>query len=66
MWGVDQSLKEAFLELLSISRFKEALVGANDQFSNDKLQWNITFIRSVQDWEMDSITSFYTFCILSG
>lgn len=28
-------------------------MGANDQFSNDMLQWNITFIRLVQDWEMD-------------
>jgi hypothetical protein len=29
------------------------------QFSNDTLQWNITFIRSMHDWEVDLITSFF-------
>jgi hypothetical protein len=36
------------------------------QFSNDTLQWNITFIRSMHDWEVDLITYSLTFCILSG
>jgi len=29
------------------------------QFSNDTVQCNITFIISVHDWEVDSITSIY-------
>jgi hypothetical protein len=29
------------------------------QFSNDNLQWNITFIRLVNNWEVESNTSFF-------
>jgi hypothetical protein len=51
MWCGDQTSKAPFPELYSISRFKEALVVDHLQYSNDTLQWNDTFIRSVHDWE---------------
>jgi hypothetical protein len=52
-------LKAASQELFSISHSKEASVVDHLQFSNDMLLWNITFIISVHDWEVDLITSFF-------
>jgi hypothetical protein len=29
------------------------------QFSTNSLQWNVTFIRLVHDWEVELVTSFF-------
>jgi hypothetical protein len=29
------------------------------QFSNDTLQWNIIYIRSMHDWEVEVVSSFF-------
>ena len=42
-WHGVQNLKAAFLELFSMSRYKEASLAEHLQFSIDILQWNITF-----------------------
>jgi hypothetical protein len=59
VWCGDQTLKVAFLMLFSIARFKEASMAHHLQFSNEISQWNITFIKSVHEWEVESITSFF-------
>jgi len=33
-------------------------------FSNDTVQWNITFIRSVHDWEVETVSSFFKSFVL--
>jgi hypothetical protein len=53
VWCEDQTLRAAFLELNSISRFKEASMANHLQYSN------ITFSRLVHDWEVELITSFF-------
>jgi hypothetical protein len=42
-WHGVQNLKAAFLELFSMSRYKEASLAEHLQFSSNILQWNITF-----------------------
>lgn len=59
VWFGDQTLKVASPDLFSISRCKEALVANLLQFSNNALQWTISFIRSVHDWEVVLISLFF-------
>jgi len=48
-WFGDQPLKEAFPVLFSIACRKEAWVVDNMMSSNGILQWNVSFVRLVQD-----------------
>jgi len=59
LWCRDQPLKESFSELFSIPCCKEAWVADNMQFSNGGIQWNVSFIRSVIDWEVDLVIAFF-------
>jgi hypothetical protein len=52
-------LKEAFPMLFSIPCHKEGLVVDRVQFSNDLLQWNVSFIKLVHDWEVELVTLFF-------
>ena len=56
---LDQLLKESFLELFSIACCKEAWVVDHLQFSNENIQWNLSFIKLVKDWEVDLVTTFF-------
>jgi hypothetical protein len=59
VWCGDQPLKEAFPEVFSIAHCKEAWVGDNMMSSNGVIQWNVSFVRSVQDWEVDLVLAFF-------
>uniref|UniRef100_A0A2N9I786 Reverse transcriptase domain-containing protein n=1 Tax=Fagus sylvatica TaxID=28930 RepID=A0A2N9I786_FAGSY len=52
------SLKEAYPELFRITRNKEALVREHLQYHNGEVSWVMNFIRPIQDWEEESISSF--------
>jgi hypothetical protein len=56
---VDQPSKDAFLELCSTARYKEAWMADHVKVSNGNLQWDILFTRQVLDWEVDLVTSFF-------
>jgi predicted TIM-barrel fold metal-dependent hydrolase len=45
----DQPLKDFFPELFSIARCKEVWVTIKIAVSNGNIQWNVSFIRPVQD-----------------
>ena len=55
VWCGDHTLKEAFLMLFSIACFMEALVADLVQLSNNS-QSGISFIRAVDDWEVELVT----------
>jgi hypothetical protein len=59
LWCEDQQLKESFPELFSIACYKEVWVADHLQFSNENIQWNISFIKPVQDWEVELVTAFF-------
>jgi hypothetical protein len=52
------SLKDAFPELYRIARNKEAFVGNHLQYQNAVVSWDLNFTQSVQDWEIESASSF--------
>jgi hypothetical protein len=58
-------LKAAFPLFFTIVRYKEASVVDHMLFSNDIFKWNITFIKSVHDWEVEMVTLFFNllYCI---
>jgi hypothetical protein len=59
VWCSDQPLKHVFPSLFSIARYKEAWVKENFIWRNGIVEWNVIFVRSVQDWEVDVVSSFF-------
>jgi hypothetical protein len=59
IWCGEQLLKHAFPSLFSIARYKEAWVEDNFIWRNRVIEWNVIFVRSVQDWEMGMVLSFF-------
>jgi hypothetical protein len=45
---------------LVFARAKDAPVEAHMDFSGSVIQWNVSFARAAQDWEVDAFASFYT------
>jgi hypothetical protein len=43
----------------SIVRNKDAMVADNLAVHNGVIQWNVLFMRQIQDWEMDLVLSFF-------
>jgi hypothetical protein len=71
-WGMDsmlvfdmmfgcgaQTIKTSFLDLLSITRFKDVVVVDHLELSGAFHQWNINFLRAAHDWEMDHLISLF-------
>ncbi len=49
---------DAFSKLYRLARDKNALVATHMQVRLDSAHWSLDFIRDVQDWDLESITSF--------
>uniref|UniRef100_A0A2N9G3B1 Reverse transcriptase zinc-binding domain-containing protein n=1 Tax=Fagus sylvatica TaxID=28930 RepID=A0A2N9G3B1_FAGSY len=58
VWCGEAALKESFPDLFRLARNKEALVAQYMQVHNASTHWKLDFIRPVQDWEMESLSSF--------
>ena len=54
VWCVDCPLKNLFPDLFRMTRLKYATVKAVS-WNGDISHWNFTFVRSLNDWEEDSI-----------
>ena len=52
---VSGALKSQFPSLFRIARFKDATIQEVVSRNGDTSHWNLTFVRSLHDWEEDSI-----------
>jgi hypothetical protein len=59
VWCGGLPLKDMFLEFYSITWDKEAFVAKHLRIRNDKIHWEMDFIRSINDWELESISNFF-------
>jgi len=55
----ERPFKAVFPELYSISCFRDASMAVHLQFSNGSRQWNINFVRPVQNWKLEFFFSFF-------
>jgi len=53
------ALKDALPVLFGIACAKDAPVEVHMDFSGDAIQWNVSFAKTAQDWEVDVFVSFY-------
>jgi hypothetical protein len=58
VWCIEEPLKFAYLELYRIACVKDVAVADFIQFQGEAVHWQVNFIRLVQDWEIESISSF--------
>jgi hypothetical protein len=58
VWCGGVALQELYPDLFRLARNKEALVTHYMQVRNDSTHWCLDFIRPIQDWEMESLSSF--------
>jgi hypothetical protein len=58
VWCGEVALHELYPDLFRLARNKEALVAHYMQICNDSTHWCLDFIRPIQDWEMESLSSF--------
>ena len=54
------SLKEAFPMLYHIARNKDAFVAEYLRWQNEIAHWVVLFVRSIQDWELANLESFFS------
>ncbi len=58
MWCGEAPLKVSFLEIYRITRDKDALVANHLRVHNDVVHWELDFICSIHDWELESVSNF--------
>ena len=58
VWCIEEPLKFAYLELYCIACIKDVAVADFIQFQGEAVHWEVNFICLVQDWEIESISSF--------
>ena len=57
-WCGGSPLMEVYPGLYSIASNKEALIANNSELVSGSCQWNVSFIRALNDWEVEELASF--------
>jgi hypothetical protein len=60
VWCGSSSLKEAFPGLYNLACNKEASIADNHDLLSGSHQWNVSFLRSLNDWEVEDLVVFYS------
>lgn len=60
VWCGEVALKEVYPSIFRIALHNEAFVADYMVPSNGPLQWDVSFIRAAQDWEVRKISPFYS------
>ena len=55
VWCGDRPLKTQFPSLFRMTHLKNAMVDEVVSWNVDICHWNLTFVRSLNDWEEDSV-----------
>jgi hypothetical protein len=58
VWCLEEPLKVVYPELYRIACVKDAVVADFIQYRGESVHWEVNFIWLVQDWEIESISSF--------
>jgi hypothetical protein len=58
VWCGSSPLKEVFPGLYSLASNKEATIAGNHDSLSGSHQWNVSFLRSLNDWEVEDLASF--------
>ena len=59
VWCAEEPLKRVYPELYRIACVKDAPVADFVQVRGNAVHWEVTFTRLAQDWELESISSFF-------
>ena len=57
-WCGDVPLRIAFPNLYECASFKEGTIEAALLLRHESVEWNVTFIRDFNDWEVEEVISF--------
>jgi hypothetical protein len=60
VWCGEVTLKDAFPSLYNIASVKDASITDNMDRSSGSIQWNVSFISLVHNWEVEVLASFYS------
>ncbi|XP_042974564.1 uncharacterized protein LOC122306191 [Carya illinoinensis] len=60
IWCGEEALKDAFPSVFLVACDQEASVADLMVLSGDQVQWDVTFSRATQDWEMNCFEAFFS------